>query len=414
MKGFALAICLGTFLYAHSQTAYTWKGTVSTDWNTATNWLPNGVPAAADNVTIVTGGNTCILAGAASINNLTVTSGVLDLGGFVLTTGGPAISFAGGTVQNGRLSIQGSVTTSFGSGSVVMNCRVYIRSAAVTVRNTTFQDSLVLTKTGTTNDVSSGGNIFNGPVSMTNLGAGYLLMGNSNGDQFNASAVFTDSGSANVYVAYNSSNNIFAGPTTFNSYSSASGGVFVSSYSAGTNFNDNIVVNSTAGQGVQFCTGNPTATAILATGKTLTVGASGFSAGLLCLRQFVQTGSTPQNLVLTGTGGLVFGPSAAFDGNIVTSSPGLTLSGCTFNGTTDLTKTGASGDVGQGGNIYNGICNFTNSSSGYLLLGNNQPDIWNTDVTFTDIGSERILPAWASTGNQFNGNIYVNTAGSAT
>src|SRR5258708_19930829 len=87
MKGVVLTLCLGFFLHARSQTSYTWKGTVSTDWNTAANWLPNGIPGGVDNVTIVTGSNTCVLAAATSVNNLTVSSGALDLGGvsFIVT-----------------------------------------------------------------------------------------------------------------------------------------------------------------------------------------------------------------------------------------------------------------------------------------------------------------------------------------
>jgi hypothetical protein len=413
MKGIALAFFLGIFLHVHSQTSYTWKGTVSNNWATAGNWQPVGVPGAADNVTIVTGANSCVLSGATGINNLTVTSGVLDLGGSQLTVSGPSAGFGGGTVQNGRLVMQGVGNTNFGSGPTVLNCKVYINSSTVNVRNATFQDSLVLTKTGTTNDASGGGNVFNGPVVMTNSGSGYLLMGNGGADHFNSSAQFTDSGTASLYVAYNSSNNVFAGSVIFNSYSSAGGGVFVSSYSAGTSFGANIVVNSNAGQGVQFCTGNAAATATLVAGMTLTVGSGGFTAGYLNLRQFIQTGATAQNIVLGGTASLNFGPSSSFDGNLVTSSPALVLSGCTFNGTTDLTKTGSSGDWGQGGNVYNGVSSITNSGSSYLVMGNSNPDVWNNDVTFTDNGSERLLPGWASTGNQFNGNITINTSGSA-
>ncbi|HVU95213.1 MAG TPA: T9SS type A sorting domain-containing protein [Puia sp.] len=414
MKGIVLAFCLGIVVHAQSQTSYTWKGTISSAWDVAGNWLPSGVPGPADNVTIVTGGNICVLPAATSINNLTVTSGVLDLGGLQLTVSGATASFGGGTVQNGRLWMKDVGNTNFGSGATTLNCKVYINSSTVNVRNATFQDSLVLTKTGTSNDASAGGNVFNGPVVMTNTGAGYLLMGNGSADHFNASAQFTDSGSANLYVAYNSSNNVFAGPVTFNSYSSVNGGIFVSSYSAGTSFGGNITVNSNAGLGVQFCTGNSTATAALAAGMTLTVGAGGFSAGSLVLRQFTQAGATAQNFLLTGTASLYFGPSSSFDGNIVSSSPGLLLNGCTFNGSTDLTKTGSSGDWGQGGNVYNGVCSITNSGSNYLLMGSTNPDIWNSDVTFTDNGSERLLPGWGSTGNQFNGNIYINTSGSAT
>jgi len=413
MKGIVLAFCLGIVVHAHSQTSYTWKGTVSSNWGVAGNWLPSGVPGAADNVTIVTGSNICVLPAGTNINNLTVTSGVLDLGGVQLTVSGATASFGGGVVQNGRLVMQGVGNTNFGAGATTLNCKVYINSATVNVRNATFQDSLVLTKTGASNDGSAGGNVFNGPVVMTNSGTGYLLMGNGTADHFNASAQFADSGAANIYVAYNSSNNVFAGPVIFNSYSSANGGVFVSSYSTGTSFGGNITVNSNAGQGVQFCTGNTTATATLAAGMTVTVGSGGFSAGYLVLRQFTQTGATAQNIVLTGTTSLYFGPSSSFGGNIVTSSPGLILTGCTFNGTTDLTKTGSSGDWGQGGNVYNGVSSITNSGSGYLVMGNTNPDIWNSDVTFTDNGSERVLPGWGSSGNQFNGNIYINTSGSA-
>ena len=413
MKGLVLTICMGLFLHASSQTSYTWKGAVSTNWNTAANWLPSGVPGALDNVTIVTGSNPCVMAGVTSISNLTLSSGVLDLGGFQLTVAGTTAAFSGGTVQNGWLSIQGASATSFGSGAVVMNCKTYIHSATVTLRNATFQDSLVLTKTGSSNDQSYGGNTFNGAVTMINTGTGYLLMGNNAADHFNADALFADSGSANIYVAHNSSGNVFAGQTTFNDYSSANGGIFVSSYSTGTLFNGNIIVNGAAGQGVQFCTGNSTATATLSAGKTIAVGAGGFSAGSLVLRQFTQTGATAQNIALTGTGVLVFGPSSSFGGNIVTSSPSLNLNGCIFNGSSDITKTGPTGDWSSGANVYNGVCSITNSGSSYLVMGNSYPDIWNNDVTFTDNGSERLLPCWATTGNQFNGNIFVNTAGSA-
>ena len=413
MKVFALAFCLGLVLHVQAQTSYTWKGTVSTSWSVAGNWNPSGVPGAADNVTIVTGSNNCILSGATSINNLTVTSGVLDLAGSVLTVTGSNANFTGGTVQNGRLVMQGVGSTNYGSGAAVMNCKVNITSATVLLRNATFQDSLVLTKTGSTSDASAGGNVFNGPVTMTNTGSGYLLMGNGSADHFNANAIFNDSGSANVYIAYNGTNNVFAGQVSFNNYTSGGGGIYVSSYSTGTNFGGNILVNSTAGQGILFCTGNTTATATLAAGMTIAVGPGGFSAGSLYLRQFTQTGATAQNIVLTGTAGLVFGPSASIGGDIVTSSPSLTLSGCTFNGSVDMTKTGSTGDWGSGGNVYNGVCSITNSGSGYLVMGNSNPDTWNNDVTFTDNGSERVLPGWNSIGNQFNGNIYVNTSGSA-
>src|ERR1700679_1874422 len=40
-------IVLGALFFAHvavAQQAYTWTGATSGDWNTPTNWSPNGVP----------------------------------------------------------------------------------------------------------------------------------------------------------------------------------------------------------------------------------------------------------------------------------------------------------------------------------------------------------------------------------
>jgi hypothetical protein len=395
-----------------AQTSYTWTGLVSTAWNTPTNWLPNGIPGAADNVTIVTGVNTCKLGASQSINNLTLTSGALDLNAGTLTVNGTTAQFTLGTVQNGTLTVTGATTTSF-NGLVTMNCVVNITSAAFTAKNTTFQSTTTITKTGATNDASAGANIFNGALTATDNGSGYLMFGNGNGDQFNAAATFINTGSSNIYVANSGTASTFNGVTTFTNSPSTNNGIYVSWNTTGTVFNNNIVVNSTLGTGVQFCGGNTTATATLASGYTITVGATGFSAGTLLLRQFTQSGATAQNLSLTASGAMQIGPSSVFNGNFTATTPTLWLNGGTFNGTTNLTKTGASGDYGQGGNIYNGVCTITNSGGSYLLMGNTNPDIWNNDVTFTDNGSERILPAWASAGNQFNGNIYVNTSGSA-
>ncbi len=398
----------------NAQTSYTWNGSSSSSWNNASNWTPNGIPGSVDNVTIVTGSNTCVLGTASSINNFTLTSGTLDMSGATLTVTGSTAKFTAGTIQNGAIAVTGATTTTFGNGPVTMNCTVNITSATVTLKNTTFQSVTNITKTGTTNDASSGNNIFNGALTATNQGTGWLMFGNGSPDQFNGAATFNNTGSNNIYVAYNSTNNIFGGVTTFNNSPSTNNGIYVAWYSAGTIFNNNIIVNSTSGSGIQFCGGNTAATATLANGQTISVGAGGFSVGTLLLRQFTQMGATAQNLSLTGTASLNFGPSSVFNGSLTTVSPALILSGGTFNGTTNLTKTGATGDWSAGGNTFNGVCSITNSGSSYVVLGNSNPDIWNNDVTFTDNGSERLLPCWATAGNQFNGNIYVNTSGSAT
>src|SRR5580692_582958 len=232
-----------------AQTNYTWNGATSTSWNTATNWTPNGIPGSADNVTMVTGSNKCKRGAGTSINNLTLTSGTLDMNGGTLTVNGTTAQFTAGTVQNGTLMVTGATTTAFGNGPVTMNCVVNITSGAFTAKNTTFQNTTTITKTGATNDASAGGNIFNGPLTATDNGSGYLMFGNGTGDQFNAASTFINTGSANIYLSYNGTNSIFNGVTTFTNSPSANTGIYVSWNTTGTTFNNNIIVNSTAGTG---------------------------------------------------------------------------------------------------------------------------------------------------------------------
>ncbi|PWT90465.1 MAG: hypothetical protein C5B56_05370, partial [Proteobacteria bacterium] len=61
----------------------TWTGATSNDWLTATNWLPNEVPAAGDTLTVASGtpavtgsveNETIILGGAGATSAVTLTA----------------------------------------------------------------------------------------------------------------------------------------------------------------------------------------------------------------------------------------------------------------------------------------------------------------------------------------------------
>jgi hypothetical protein len=97
-----IIVCIQT---ANAQVSYTWNGSVSTGWNTPGNWTPAGVPGSADNVTIVTAANSCLMPANETIANFKLTSGTLDMGSFTLTIGGSTATFTAGTVQNGTVSI---------------------------------------------------------------------------------------------------------------------------------------------------------------------------------------------------------------------------------------------------------------------------------------------------------------------
>lgn len=299
------------------------------------------------------------------------------------------LGLAANYIQFGPSSAFGGNVTSTSPGLLFNGC--------------TFSGSVNSTKTGTTNDQGTGNNIFNGNATFTNSGAGYLMFGNGNLDQFNAASTFNNTGSNNIYVAYNSSNNVFGGVATFNNSPTANTLIYVSPYSAGTVFNENIVVTSTNGQGVQFCASNTSASATLASGKTITVGGAGFSAGTLLLKQFTQVGGTAQNLTLTGSSILQYGPTSVFNGNITSVSPRLYFNGCTFNGTANCTKNGATDDQGIGNNIFNGTTTITSSGSGYLMFGNGNLDQFNSTATFINTGTNNMHIAYNSSNNIFGG-----------
>lgn len=102
-RSFTLALSLSLFscVYAFSQT---WNGSVSSDWNTATNWTPNTVPGSGSAVTINNAAAVYqpALAGNINVISLTMSQGILNLNGFTLTCSGNA-SFTGDSLYNGKV-----------------------------------------------------------------------------------------------------------------------------------------------------------------------------------------------------------------------------------------------------------------------------------------------------------------------
>ncbi|UTW63526.1 T9SS type A sorting domain-containing protein [bacterium SCSIO 12741] len=83
-------------------------------------------------------------------------------------------------------------------------------------RGSRYAGTLYLEKTGATNDASVGGNIVLGNAELVNSGSGYFLMGNGTPDTFQLNLIMTNSGSHNLYLAYNSAGNYVGGTLTAN------------------------------------------------------------------------------------------------------------------------------------------------------------------------------------------------------
>ena len=187
-------------------------------------------------------------------------------------------------------------------------------------------------------------------------------------------------------------------------------GIYPAYNTAGHQFNGNIILNQTTGTDNLFLR-RQQELQHLATGKTISVGGSGFSSGVLDLLKFTQAGTTAQTFSLTGTAALWLGPASTFNGNVNFTAPQLFLNGSTYNGTASLTKNGATDNTSNGGNTFNSTATITNSGTGFLRLANTTADDFNSDATFIQTGSGLLQPAYA-TNSTFAGNL--STAGTAT
>ncbi|MFH0893231.1 MAG: T9SS type A sorting domain-containing protein [Bacteroidota bacterium] len=343
----------------HIQAAiYTWTGATSTNWGTATNWSGGIVPLPTDNVIIVSAANNPVLDAGRSVTAFTMTTGSLNLNGFTLSITGNA-TFTAGTISNGNI-IAANTTTIFGnaSGGPTISATVSVSAATITMRGTTFSNTVNITKTGTSNDQSIGGNTFSSSLSLINNGTGYLLMTLTNTDTYNGDVSISTTSSGIVYMNYNA---------------------------AGTQYNGNIIIDNTGTGGTRF--GQNTGTSTLASGKTITIGGGGFATGALYFRNFTQAGSTDQTLALTGTAGLYLQSGTTWNGDVDFTAPSLYTNGSTYNGTALLTKTGTTNDAGTGGNTFNLEVEFIITGTGYLQISSGTGnDVFNRDVTINSTG----------------------------
>jgi len=116
-----------------SGTARTWNGATSTDWATASNWTPAGVPAAGDPITVPSGTpNAPVIAAPSTIASLTIASGAQITNNSTLTVGGSLTSAGGYDVIVGSGSVvlngaSGSLAASIhGTVAVTVNTGAYV------------------------------------------------------------------------------------------------------------------------------------------------------------------------------------------------------------------------------------------------------------------------------------------------
>ncbi|HMV09118.1 MAG TPA: hypothetical protein PK325_13410 [Cyclobacteriaceae bacterium] len=460
-----------------------WVSASTSNWNNTANWSTTSggaggasVPGATEVAIFNANGlGNCNLDIAPTVAGITVNgyTGTINFQGNNLTTTGTN-QFTTGTLTPGTtasLILNTTTNTTFSGTTVSVN--VSGSTGRLFFNGSTFNGTVNVTKTDNNGDFSSGNNVFNGSTTLTNTGDGFILMGNTNRDQFNGVTTFNNNGGYRIYLAYNHggqtttfANDVFlntnksggtdawsylicegtntavsfGGNVTINcggtlqsnhrilqgtgTQATYAGTVTVNatnthtstSINMGANgtsvFNGNIVLNNPGGiNGIYFNNGASAASTLAAT-RTITIGGSGFVAGTLSLPRFTQLGSTLQTLTaLSGTAILTVGPSSNFAGDVNFAAPRLFLNGAVYGGTASFEKTGASGDFSTGGNTFNGSTTITNSGSDEFVLGNGNADIFNNTVTFNNTGSYRIRAAYNHSGQTttFNGNVTLNS-----
>lgn len=382
-----------------------WVSLAASNWDNTANWSATSggaggasVPGSSDLVIFDGAGGrngNCTIDIVPTVAGITVGgyTGTIDLNGNNLTISGAAnYTFSSGRITNSAVaSATFAITTSgiatfsgtiFGVSTSIAPV-VVCNAGQVYLHGSTFYGATTIAKTGSTNNLGNGGNVFHGATTLSNSGSAYFATGFTAADTFNGDLTLTNTGSSFIAVGDNT---------------------------AGNMFNGNIIVNCTAGVGVLFGNGpGGTMSSTLASGKTITIGGTGFSAGKLQLKSFTQLGGTAQSLTFTGTGSLQLGPSSVFNGAVAFAAPQIFLQGCTYNSTAYIEKTGATNNLGAGGNTFNGATSLVNSSAAYFATGFNNPDIFNADLTITNTGNGFTALADNAVGSMFNGNIIVNS-----
>ena len=368
-------------------------------WNNTANWSdrPGGlggasVPGAADQAFFDgTSGlhAPCYLTGAVTVAGISLNgyTGTLDLRGFNLTSTGTNM-FNTGNVANtnvsGSLILNTTGNTTFAGTSFY--AVVSGSSGGLLFNGSYFNSAVNLTKTGTTSNTGAGGNIFQAAVTLTNNGSGLWRFANVSRDIFN-------------------------GTLTLNVGTNPAALIDLAYLATGNQFNDNIIVNYNAAGSVKF--GSEGGTSRLAALKTVTVGTCSGSCGTLSLSG-IDVGATPQiiNFPIAGTGTFRTALASVWNGDLTVTASSVFLDGATFNGVTTITKTGATVDESNGGNVFNNLTTLTNAGAGTLRLAVGAGDAFNGPVVFERLNGV-IEPAYNST-NTFTSDVTTSSASAIT
>ena len=366
-----------------------WVATVNANWN-SNNWsatsggAPDGLGApAAGEIAVFNGNGTgnCLVDVAVGISGIDVNNGytgTIDINGqsFVINGTG-TYDFADGTITDGTGTSILDVTT---TGDVRISGTLFdiqtdLSGRRLDLDGSTFNEIAYLEQTGTNGTYGNGGNVFQDSVTLVNSGTNECRLANGAvGDIFNGPVFINNTGTGYIRMAYNG---------------------------AGNQFNDHVYLSSSSGNGIRF--GEGAGTSVLAAGMELRVQGV-YSAGNLTIRNLQQLGGNAQTLTLTGTASLRL-TNCDFSGEVNFTAPRLFTVGTNYQDKTRLNKNGAGHDGSTGGNYFADSLWLVNTGTGYLLMGNGNPDSCMASVYMENASTHNLYFAYNSAGNYIDGNL---------
>jgi hypothetical protein len=321
-------------------TNYTWLGATSNDYNTSTNWSPNGVPGPADNITVgVSAPNPCVVnSGNFIVNNFTLNG----TGNFQLTAGTSitvnGVMIYGGTATgscacSSTFNIAGSVASdvppiNYGSLNISGGNRTLSNAGTIGICATYTPGAGVITITGSTVN-------FNGTAAQTVPAASFNNLSISNARTTNnitLSGLINVAGVFNPSATFTTGNYILTGNTI--NYNGANGQTIVAfNYNNLSSTNNNRVLQNTGNIGIAgtFTPGTGTYTT---TGSTVIF--NGVANQTVPVFNSLAANRSYHNLTIEGTG--LYTPARTWGGAGITNgiTGNLTLNGGQFEQTTTL------------------------------------------------------------------------------
>ncbi|MCC6834440.1 MAG: hypothetical protein IT213_05600, partial [Cytophagales bacterium] len=289
------------------------------------NWIGQDGDVTLNGTLTITSSDNVFLGRGSSIVNMTAGNSIaLGGGGFT----GNELSIrnftqAGSAAMN--LALTGATTMLRVTNSTIGGNATF-SSPQFSLANSTFNGAASIEKTGAT-DNSSSGNTFNGATTITHSGDNEIYFGNGAADTFNGPAVFNNTGSYRIRIAYNhnGATTTFANNLTLNS--NKSGGADIWSFLVGELTNTNV---SVGGDLIVNCAGSLRSDHRFLNGPGSTLTLTG--------NLIINNTNTHANTIITmGVNG-----TATYNGDITLTNTGGS-NGITFNSGASSSSTQAAG-----------------------------------------------------------------------